>query len=130
MKLLDSSILIDYARKHSAAQEYLEANDDAVFGAPTIVLSELYTGLFLMTDMDREAVLAKYGWLRSVPFTNEAAVEAAEINATLRSRGISSNKSDLYIAGTARAFDVTLLTGDSDFENVDRLTVERYHVEQ
>lgn len=130
MKLLDSSILIDYARNRSAAQEYLEAHDDAVFGAPTIVLSELYTGLFLTTDMDREAVLAKYGWLRSVPFTNEAAVEAAEINATLRSRGTSINESDIYIAGTARAFDVTLVTGDSDFESVDRLTVEQYHTKR
>lgn len=126
MKLLDSSILIDYAQGESAARTYLNEHDSTVFGAPTIVLAELYTGLFITRDMDRESVIAKYGWLRSVPFTNEAAVEAAEIRATLRSRGASINESDTYIAGTARAFDVPLVTSDKDFESVDRLTVEQY----
>lgn len=129
MKLLDSSLLIDYARGDSTAETYLEEHDDIIFGAPTIVLSELYMGLFVTADMDREAVLSKYGWLRSIPFTNEAAVEAAAIRATLRSRGEPINKSDTYIAGTARAFDVPLVTGDSGFNSVDRLSVEHYCAE-
>jgi predicted nucleic acid-binding protein len=125
MKLLDSSILIDYARGEQAAREFLEA-EDAVFGASTVVLAELYMGLFVTTEMDREAVLSKYAWVRTVPFTNEAAAEAAKIRATLRSRGTPIDKSDTYIAGTARAFDVPLVTADDHFERIDDLQVELY----
>lgn len=126
MKLLDASILVGYARNEQAAVDYLEANDDAVFGAPTIVLSEVYAGLFRTTDLEPAEVKAKYGWVRAVPFTDEAAVETAAIRATLRSRGEMINASDTYIAGTARAFDVPLVTGDRDFEKVDDLEVEHY----
>lgn len=126
MKLLDASILVGYARGEQAAADYLDANEDTVFGAPTIVLSEVYTGLFRTTDLDREAVKAKYGWVRAVPFTDEAAVETAAIRSTLSSRGEKINASDTYIAGTARALDVPLVTADGDFEKVDGLEVENY----
>ena len=126
MKLLDTSVLVGYAQSERAAAEYLERNDDTVFGAPTVVLSELYTGLFRTTDLDREQVKAKYGWVRAVPFTDEAAVETATLRAALSSRGEKINASDTYIAGTARAFDVPLVTGDQDFARVDDLEVEWY----
>jgi predicted nucleic acid-binding protein len=126
MKLLDASILIDYAQGDRAAEDYLEQNDDTAFGAPTVVLSEVYTGLFRTTDLGREKVKAKYGWVRAVPFTDEAAVETAIIRSTLSSRGQKINASDTYIAGTARALDVPLVTGDRDFGKVDGLEVEYY----
>lgn len=126
MKLLDSSLLVDYAQGHSEAADYLQRHDDTTFGAPTVVLSELYMGLFVTTDMDREAALARYDWLHPVPFTNQAAVEAAAIRASLRDGGEAINPSDTYIAGTARALDVPLVTADADFEKVDGLAVEQY----
>ena len=129
MKLLDASILIGYARGEQAAADYLEANEETAFGAPTVVLSEVYTGLFRTTDLGREDVKAKYGWVRAVPFTDEAAVETAAIRSTLSSRGEKINASDTYIAGTARALDVPLVTADSDFEKVDDLGVENYRTE-
>lgn len=129
MKLLDSSLLIDYAQGHTAAADFLDRHDDAGFGAPTIVLSELYTGLFVTTGMDREAAKARYDWLQPVPFTNEAAVEAAVIRASLRDRGNPINTSDTYVAGTARALDVPLVTADDDFEKVEGVVVQRYRRE-
>jgi len=126
MKLLDASVLIGYAQGERAAADYLERNDETVFGAPTVVLSEVYTGLFRTTDLGREEVKAKYGWVRSVPFTDEAAVETAAIRSTLSSRGQKINASDTYIAGTARALDVPLVTAGGDFEKVDDLEVENY----
>lgn len=126
MKLLDASILMDYAQGDQAAEDYLEQNDDTVFGAPTVVLSEVYTGLFRTTDLGREEVKAKYGWVRAIPFTDEAAVETAAIRSTLSSRGQKINAIDTYIAGTARTLDVPLVTGDRDFGKVDGLEVEYY----
>ncbi|MFC7081733.1 PIN domain-containing protein [Halorussus caseinilyticus] len=126
MKLLDASVLVGYAQGERAAADYLGRNDDTIFGAPTVVLSEMYTGLFRTTDLTREEAKAKYGWVRAVPFTDEAAVETAEIRATLSARGEKINATDTYIAGTARAFDVPLVTADGDFEKVDGLDVENY----
>ncbi|WP_135824847.1 PIN domain-containing protein [Halorussus ruber] len=126
MKLLDASVLIGYAQGEQAAADYLDQNDDTVFGAPTVVLSEVYTGLFRTTDLSREEVKSKYGWVRAVPFTDEAAVETAAIRATLSSRGQKINASDTYIAGTARSLDVPLVTADGDFEKVDDLEIENY----
>jgi tRNA(fMet)-specific endonuclease VapC len=44
VKIVDSSLLIDYARGDDAAISYLAAHDEEEIGASTIVLSELYAG--------------------------------------------------------------------------------------
>lgn len=126
MKLVDSSFLVDYARGDDDAVEYLEAHDEAVIGASTIVLSELYRGLMITQDMSREATTSKYEWVEPVPFTNDAAAEAAEIYVQLRAGGDMINKSDIYIAGSARSVGATLVVSDDDFAAVEGLSVERY----
>lgn len=126
MKLVDASLLVDYARGDEAAIAYLAAHDDAVIGASTIVLSELYRGLLVTQGMTRAEALSKYEWVEPVPFTNDAAAEAAAIDAELQAAGAMINKSDIYIAGTARSLGVPLVTGDDDFAAVDDLTVETY----
>lgn len=126
MKLVDASFLIDYARGDDTAVAYLAAHDEAVIGASTIVLSELYRGLMITQEMTREAALSKYEWVEPVPFTNGAAAEAAAIYAELRADGEMINKSDIYIAGTARSLGVSLVVGDDHFDAVDGLSVERY----
>ena len=126
MKLVDASFLVDYARGAEAALAYLAAHDEDEIGASTIVLSELYRGLVLTQDMTRTEAMSKYEWVEPVAFTNEAAAEAADIYVELRAEGELINKSDIYIAGTARALGVSLVTEDDDFGAVDGLTVETY----
>lgn len=125
MKLVDSSFLVDYARAHTDAIAYLEAHDGAI-GASTIVLSELYRGLILTQRMSREAARSKYDWVEAVPFRNEDAAEAAEIYVELRESGEMIDKSDIYVAGTARSLGVPIVAGDSHFEVVPGLTTELY----
>jgi predicted nucleic acid-binding protein len=126
VKLVDSSFLIDYARGDEAAIAYLTAHDQEVIGASTIVLSELYRGLMIAQDMTQEEAMAKYEWVEPVAFTNETAAEAAEIYVELRTNGEMINRSDIYIAGTARALGVPLVVGDSHLGAIDGLDVETY----
>ncbi|QKY16809.1 PIN domain-containing protein [Halorubrum sp. CBA1229] len=126
MRLVDSSFLVDYARGDEAAISYLAAHDDEEIGASTIVLSELYRGLMITREMTREEATSKYEWVEPVPFTNETAAEAAAIYVELRADGAMINKSDIYIAGTARSLGVPLVVGDDHFDAVGELQVETY----
>lgn len=126
MKLVDSSFLVDYARGDDDAITYLAAHDDDVIGASTIVLSGLYRGLMLTQEMPRAEAMSKYEWVEPVPFANDTAAEAAEIYVELRADGEPINKSDIYIAGTARSLGVPLVVGDDHFEAIDGLDVETY----
>lgn len=126
MKFVDASFLIDYARGDDAAIAYLAAHDEEVIGASTIVLSELYRGLMITQEMIQEEAMSKYEWVEPVPFTNETAAEAAEIYVELRDDGEMVNKSDIYIAGTARSLGVPLVVADDHFDAVDGLDVETY----
>jgi predicted nucleic acid-binding protein len=126
VKLVDSSFLVDYARGDDAAIAYLAAHDEEVIGASTVVLSELYRGLMITRDMAREEAMSKYEWVEAVPFTNETAAEAAEIDVELRADGEMINKSDVYIAGTARSLGVPLVVGDDHFGAVEGLDVVTY----
>jgi len=126
VKLVDTSFLIDYARGDDAAIAYLAAHDRHAIGASTIVLSELYRGLMLTQEMTPEEAMSKYEWVEPVPFTNETAAEAAEIYVELRANGELINKSDIYIAATARALGVPLVVADDDFAAIDDLVVETY----
>jgi predicted nucleic acid-binding protein len=126
VKLVDASFLVDYARGAEAAIAYLATHDDEVIGASTIVLSELYRGLMLTQDMTREEAMSKYEWVEPVAFTNDAAAEAAAIYVQLRADGTMINKSDIYIAGTARSLGVPLVSTDDHFDAVDGLDVEPF----
>lgn len=126
MKLVDASFLVDYARGDRTANAYLAAHDEEVIGASTIVLSELYRGLMITQDMTQEAAMTKYEWVEPVPFTNVTAAEAAAIYVELRAAGEMINRSDIYIAGTARAHDVPLVVADDHFDAIDGLDVETY----
>lgn len=126
MKLVDASFLIDYARGDDAAIAYLAAHDDEEIGASTIVLSELYRGLMITQEMTQEETMSKYEWVEPVPFTNETAAEAAEIYVELRADGEMINRSDIYIAGTARSLGVSLVVNDDHFTTIEGLEVETY----
>jgi predicted nucleic acid-binding protein len=126
VKLVDASFLVDYARGEDAAIAYLAAHDEEEIGASTTVLSEIYRGLMITQDMTQEEAMAKYEWVEPIPFTDETAAEAAEIYVELRADGEMINKSDIYIAATARSLGVALVVSDSHFAAIEDLEVETY----
>jgi predicted nucleic acid-binding protein len=70
--------------------------------------------------------VSRYEWVEPMPFTNDAAAEAAEIYVELRAEGEIINRSDIYIAGTARSLSVPLVSGGGHFGAIDGLEVEVY----
>jgi len=76
--------------------------------------------------MTREEAMAKYEWVEPLPFTDETAAEAAAIYVELRAGGEMINKSDVYIAGTARSLGVPLVVSDDHFAAIEDLEVETY----
>lgn len=70
--------------------------------------------------------MSKCEWVEPVPFTNEAATEAAELRVELGADGGIIDESDVHIAGTARSPGASLVVGTDHFGAVDGLTVETY----
>jgi len=77
-------------------------------------------------EMTQAEAMSKYEWVQPVPFTNETAAEAAEIYASLCTDGEMINKSDIYIAGTARSLGVSLVVDDTHFAAIEDLQIETY----
>lgn len=127
MTCFDSSFLIDYLEGDADALAYIEANSSDSFYVPSIVLFELYRGAVETSRSDAVAQMRDdLSWLEPLPFTPEAALEAAKIESELKSSGRPIGTPDVQIAGIVREVGETLVTRDRDFEKVDGLNVESY----
>lgn len=61
---------------------------------------------------------------RSLDITREVAIKYGQIKAALQKAGTPIPENDLWIAATAIAFDLVVVTGDKHFERVPNLQVE------
>lgn len=111
--------MIDVLNDADGVADQLAAYADP-FYAPTIVFSELLEGLYASGKTETVAT-KQLSWLSPLPFTPEAAREAAHIRQELRQRGDVIPDADTFIAGTVRAESGTLITRDSHFELVSDL---------
>jgi predicted nucleic acid-binding protein len=64
--------------------------------------------------------------VKPVLFTDETAAEAAETYAGVRTDGEVINRSDVYVAGTARSLGVSLVVSDDHFAAIEDVAVETY----
>lgn len=128
MNYLDSSALVGYLRGTDAAHEYFEAHRNTPFVTSSVVKFELYYGALKHPSPQQtiETVATAIDWVRVVPFTEDAAREAAQIRDTLRTQGKQIGVPDLLIAGAAREAGGTLITRDTDFQRIDELDVYRF----
>lgn len=131
MNCLDSAFLIDFLDPsrdgHESARSWMAVHDDEPMYAPAVVRWEVLRGAARLDGIEGvEALVSELDWLESLPFTAEAAAEAATIAAELRQRGDEISAADYPIAGTVRHAGATLVTADPDFTVVDRLDVDRY----
>ena len=131
MNCLDSSYLVDFLdsdrARHGAARRWMETHGNEPMYTATFALWEVLRGAAGLEGADAvEDLRAELGWLTSLPFSAEAAAEAATIEAELRADGAEINTADYPIAGTARNAGATLVTTDPDFERVRGLDVVRY----
>ena len=123
--LADTSIFI----ARGAERPILEDSLPEELAVSVITIGELRAGVLAATDTptrDRrlstlEAALS----LQPVPIDDRVASAWARLRIVLRDQGLNMPVNDSWIAATAMALDVPVVTRDHDFPLVDELDVVR-----
>lgn len=127
MIALDTSFLVDYLDGVDATREFLEANEDKPFFAPTLALFEVYRGGGRTSgEGGIERVASALDWVDSLPMTEAAAREAALVEAELLDTGRPINLGTVLVAGVCRHHGTSIVTRDDHFERVEGLEVIAY----
>lgn len=124
--LLDTNIVIALIAEEAAVCQALAAAEE-VF-VPSIVLGELYYGA--RKSGHPEANLAKieeFAGANSILACDAAtARHYGLIKAILRRKGRPIPENDIWIASLAQQFELTLITRDEHFDEVEKLSVEKW----
>jgi len=116
--LLDTSVCIDFLRRHAPTVERLMAFKSRDALIPAHAVAELEHGIYLsqrrkQARQDLERLFAKY---QVLPFETPAARRAGLLMYELGRQGLTMKYFDLMIAAQAMDAGITLATGDADFE--------------
>jgi len=127
---LDTTFLIDLqnerrSRGHaSGATDFLSEHQSVELLLPAVALGEYLEGF---ADSNAEAAQALIAPLRVLPVTAETALVYATVVRSLRTKGQLIGTNDLWIACTAKAANLPLLTRNvSEFKRVPGLIVIGY----
>jgi tRNA(fMet)-specific endonuclease VapC len=127
---LDTTFLIDLQnerRKRGAAQgatAFLEAHRGTQLFLPSVALGEYLEGF---EDVASEQARALVTSLRVLDVTPDVARQYARVTRQLRTQGRLIGTNDLWIACTAKAFGLPIVTRSVDqFSRVPELTVVAY----
>ncbi len=126
--ILETSFLIDLEREHhrrpGRAVAFLETHDDARLYLPFIVSGELAAGTSLSNRARWEAFLAPFFVL---PATAEVSWEYGRAYRYLQENGRLIGSNDLWIAATALAYRMPLVTRNAEhYRRVPGLEVQEY----
>jgi len=124
--LLDTNIIIALFAQEPSVQERLEQAEE-VF-VPSVVLGELYFGARKSTRVEEN--LARVDELAAssavLVCNTETARRYGVIKSGLREIGRPIPENDLWIAAIAQQHDLTLVTRDAHFNEVERLKTEAW----
>ncbi len=127
--ILETTFLIDLEREHrhgapTGAIDFLTRNDGARLYLPAIVAGELAAGVSMANRGRWEAFLAPFFLL---PVTPDVAWEFGRASRHLRGVGQLIGTNDLWIAATALAHRMPVVTRNVEhFRRVPHLEVETY----
>jgi predicted nucleic acid-binding protein len=128
--MLDTTAFSDLMREHPGLQARLAALSptDQVSLCP-IVRGEILHGLARLPTgqrrRDLESKAAKLFAVISCELISESvASHYAEVKLARQKKGLALDENDLWIAASARDAGATLVTRDTDFRQIDGLTVQ------
>jgi tRNA(fMet)-specific endonuclease VapC len=128
--ILDSTFLVDFEReqKHQQpgpATRFLELHAETVFSITFTIAGELAAGRSLGADRAKwERFIAPF---RLLGYSAEVGWQFGAIHRALRKQGALIGANDLWIAATALANDIPLVTRNtSEFGRVPNLDVNGY----
>jgi len=124
--LTDTTFWIDLSEERQAGQRgpafaFLAAHRTGTLEISIITWGELAAGFPGPEELDR--LLRR---VRVLTLARQVAWEASRIERELRARGEALGENDNWIAATARAWGLRLVTRDEDFRRVPRLNLVRY----
>jgi predicted nucleic acid-binding protein len=121
--VVDTSVFI--ARESGRALDTNAFPEDV--GVSIITMGELRAGVLAAADLDtldrRLATFSAARALEPIPIDEPVADAWARLRITLRDRGHSMPINDSWIAATAIALGVGVITRDDDYDRVPDLTV-------
>ena len=123
---LDTNIVSAHLRGDAAVGHQILANTRLYL--PVTVLGELYYGAFHTEHRERQMLRIQsfLPLVQTVHVDDEIAVRYGEIKARLAGLGSMIPENDLWIAATSLAHDLTHVSRDKHFENVETLRVIRW----
>jgi tRNA(fMet)-specific endonuclease VapC len=124
--LLDTNIVIAILAKDLAVHERL-VQATSVF-VPSIVLGELYYGARKSSRVESnlQTVDQFAAANRVLVCDSTTAQHYGQVKNLLRERGRPIPENDIWIAATAKQHDLTLVSRDNHFDEVDGLSLERW----
>ena len=132
MKLLDTTLLVDFLRRQDAARQAIAALEKAgeSVGTTEVNAFELLLGVYKRgrSDPRRLAAVEKLlNHLEVAPLDRAGAARAAQILSALRAGGRDSGVLDALVAGIALAsgYD-SIVSRDEGFRRIPELKVETY----
>jgi tRNA(fMet)-specific endonuclease VapC len=130
---LDTTFLIDLQNEKDetrrrggpkGAAAFLRANPDTMLQLPVVALAEYLEGF---DDPEGEEARSLVAPLRLLPVTTDVALHYATVTRALRASGRLIDTNDLWIACTARAAGLPILTRNvAEFRRVPHLQVVAY----
>jgi tRNA(fMet)-specific endonuclease VapC len=121
---LDTNTLIYFFKGRGEVARNLLATAPADVMIPAVVVYEIETGIAKSTDPNtrREQLAELLDTVTVLPFDVDAARKAAGIRARLERQGTPIGPMDTLIAGTALAYNTTLVTHNTaEFQSIPEL---------
>lgn len=123
--LLDTNMVSAALEQETAVVSRLAAVTVII---PNVVLGELYYGAYASTRIENnlqriEALLEDFSVLTS---DEETARQYGMVRAGLKRKGRPIPENDVWIAALALQYNLTLVTRDKHFAEVDGLTIESW----
>jgi tRNA(fMet)-specific endonuclease VapC len=132
--LLDTNAFSDFMREHPQLDARLAtiASTDRVMIC-SIVRGEIRYGIERLPQGKRRQGLETkatklFAALPCEPVPEKAGDHYATIKLARQQKGLTLDENDLWIAATARSLGAVLITRDSDFQQIDGLTVNDWTV--
>jgi predicted nucleic acid-binding protein len=121
--LLDTSVLV--ARETGRAMDTSRVTADTEAAVSVVTVAELHAGVLAATDVETRAsrleTLESLGDITVLPIDEDVASAWARLRVLLGGTGRRVNVNDLWIAATALAHGLPLVTQDADFDPLEGL---------
>ncbi len=129
---LDTTFLIDLQNERRSrgqprgARHFLELNLEVELLLPVVALGEYLEGFSDPLSNEAQALI---GHFKLLPIDNMVAHDYARVAQSLRTRGAMIGSNDLWIACTARAHGLAIVTRNvNHFRRIDGLQVVSYQL--